>query len=153
MNRFEQFNAIIDSKLSSGEKLLLLTLHRHYNHDQKCSFPSITQLMEGMSLKNQQSFYKYKKSLEEQGILMTHHVKGKGNRYTIDYNLLTKCNVLTNDTVGHLQNVTTKRKRKEKDLTNNINYESLTYELYDRDYSYFYGGGWMQEELSTEFIC
>lgn len=155
MNRWEQFNLIMDSDLTQNEKMLLLTIFRNYNHDKGYSYPSKEQIMKTMGLKNESSYYKAKKNLENNHILITKNIKGIGNQYTINYEPLVK-RMLTNNKISDLQNVSisdlqnigTKRKEKIKEKENillNIN-ESHPY--YD-----YLNGQWMYSELSSELIC
>ena len=84
--------------------------------------------MKSMNLKNESSYYKAKKSLEEKGILKTTVIKGVGNRYMINYKALAN-NPLTNNDKSHLrlvsisdlQNVNPKIKEKTKEKEININ--------------------------------
>lgn len=128
MNRFEQFNLIIDSQLNSNEKLLLLVIHRYYNQDKGYAYPSKATIMNCMGLKNESSYYKAKKSLEEKGFLITKIVKGIGNEYRINYKCLTdnqhancKSSHLQLISNPHLQNKSTKIKNKTKEIDININ--------------------------------
>lgn len=128
MNRFEEFNMIIDSDLTGNEKLLLLVIHRYYNQKKGYAYPSKATIMNCMGLKNESSYYKVKKSLEERGILKTNVIKGIGNEYRINYKALAN-NPLTNSNVTHLrlvsvsdpQNVSKKIKNKTKEIDININ--------------------------------
>lgn len=89
MNRFEQFNLFVDSdKINGDEMRFLMTIHRYHNHEKGYSFPSIEKIMNGMKIKNRKSFYKIKQSLEKKGILITTMIKGIGNQYKINYQLL-----------------------------------------------------------------
>ena len=128
MNRFEQFNLIIDSDLGVNEKLLLLVIHRYYNQKKGYAYPSKATIMNCMGLKNESSYYRAKKSLEEKGILHTKIIKGIGNEYLINYKALTN-KPLTNKeeshlhliSVGDLQTVSTKGKENIKAKEININ--------------------------------
>lgn len=128
MNRFEQLNVIIDSDLTSNEKLLLLIIYRYYNQEKGYAYPSKATIMKAMNLKNESSYYRAKKSLEEKGVLHTKIVKGIGNEYLINYKLLAN-ESLTNNKKRHLrlvsashhQNVSTKIKNKTKEIDININ--------------------------------
>lgn len=128
MNRFEQFNMIIDSNLGANEKMLLLIIYRYYNQKKGYAYPSKTTIMNCMGLKNESSYYKAKKSLEEKGILKTTVIKGIGNEYRINYESLIN-NQHTNCKSPHLQlistpplqNVSTKIKEKTTEIDININ--------------------------------
>ena len=126
MNRFEQLNTIIDSDLTTNEKMLLLIIYRYYNQEKGYAYPSKSTIMKAMNLKNESSYYKAKKSLEEKGILVTTVVKGVGNEYRINYKCLTN-NSPVNCKSPHLQLISTlplqnvSKKIKEKTKENNIN--------------------------------
>ena len=143
MNRFEQFNTIMDSDLTQNEKMLLLTIFRFCNHDKGYSYPSKQQILKTMNLKNESSYYKAKKSLENNHILITKNIKGIGNQYTINYD---KISDLQNVSISDLQNIGTKRKEKIKEKEN-INI--LLTE--DNPYYEYLNGQWMLE-LSSEFL-
>lgn len=128
MNRFEQLNVIIDSDLTSNEKLLLLIIYRYYNREKGYAYPSKATIMKAMNLKNESSYYRAKKSLEEKGILKTKIVKGIGNEYLINYELLVNESLANNKeshlrlvSISDLQNVSTKIKEKTKEKDININ--------------------------------
>ena len=128
LNRFEEFNMIIDSDLTANEKMLLLVIHRYYNQEKGYAYPSKATIMTCMGLKNESSYYKAKKSLEEKGILKTKIVKGIGNEYLINYKLLANESLTNNEkrhlrlvSIGELQNVSTKIKNKTKEKEININ--------------------------------
>lgn len=81
-----------------------------------------------MGLKNESSYYKSKKSLEEKGILKTKVIKGIGNEYRINYDSLTnnphancKSPHLQLVSMSDLQNKSTKIKNKTKEIDININ--------------------------------
>ena len=155
MTRFEQFNLIMDSQLTQNEKLLLLVIFRYYNAEKGYSYPTKEQIMNSMGLKNESSYYKAKKNLENNHILFTKNIKGIGNQYYINYNQLTKRMTLTEDEIPNLQiisvsdfqNVSTKTKEKTKEKQNNI--------LITEDHPYYdyLNGGWMNCEISSDFIC
>ena len=155
MTRFEQFNLIMDSQLTQNEKLLLLVIFRYYNAEKGYSYPTKEQIMNSMGLKNETSYYKAKKNLENNHILFTKNIKGIGNQYYINYNQLTKRMTLAEDEIPNLQiisvsdfqNVSTKRKEKTKEKQNNI----LISE--DNPYYDYLNGGWMYCEISSDFIC
>ena len=65
MNRFEQFNLIMDSNLTQNEKLLLLVIFRYYNTEKGYSYPTKEQIMKSMGLKNESSYYKAKKKFRK----------------------------------------------------------------------------------------
>lgn len=154
MNRFEQLNLIIDSELTHNEKMLLLTIFRYYNHEKGYSYPSKNQIMKAMSLKNETSYYKAKKNLENNHILITKNVKGVGNQYIIDYESLTKCkhtddkiSDLQNESVSDLQSESTKRKEKIKEK------KILEYIHSENNPNFEYISGQWMFELSSDFLC
>ncbi|WP_163189021.1 helix-turn-helix domain-containing protein [Clostridium sporogenes] len=146
MDRWEQFNSIIDNNnLSSKGKLLLLVIFRYYNSQKKYSYPSKATIKSKCGFTTDRDYYKYVKELEKNNFLKKETIKGKGCKFYITHyqndsdcqndsnthcqnDSNTHCQNdsnthCQNDSNTHCQNDSTKRKEKKKE--NILSYDEV----------------------------
>lgn len=173
MNRWEQFNMIInDEDLSKDAKLLLLTIFRYINYETGYCTASTDTLMKKSRIGNRNTFTKSRYELVMKGWIQFNSIRGKGSTYMItkgsEVNNVSKVNdsYLNNITftseqsnvseVNDKKNLLKENKKENKLITSTTgtNSELLKYIHSESNPHFDYiNGQWMFEELSSEFIC
>ena len=174
MNRWEQFNMIInDEDLSKDSKLLLLTIFRYINHETGYCTASTNTLMAKSKIGNRNTFSKARYELVMKGWIQFNSVRGKGSTYMItkgsEVNNVSKVNdsYLNNITftseqsnvsvVNYKKNLLKENKKENKLITSTTgtNSDLLNYIMSEDnpDYDYLHNFGWMYCEMSSCFIC
>ena len=157
MNRWEQFNAIInDESLSKDAKLLLLTIFRYINHETGYCTASVELLMKKARIGNRNTFSKARYELVLKGWIQYASAKGKGTKYII-------CN---STELHNSSEVNGSEVHNSMFSTGQLNSADLNYKkkylkenkkeniLLTKDnpyYDYIANGGWMYE-LSDDLI-
>lgn len=172
MNRWEQFNQIMDNHtLTSNQKSLLLAIYRFINHETNLAYPSIDTLMKTSGIKSKSTFLKVRTELVEQELIQYNQ---SGNKCLYQLTLKNCTNQKSdwynnsNQVVQNLSQDGTeldhKKKNKRKNEPININNrpvetgtksnQSLLDYIQSKENPYYdyLNGGWMYE-MSSEFIC
>lgn len=160
MNRWEQFNTLIDDEtLTKDEKALALVIFRYINHETGFCTASTETLMNKSRIGNRNTFNKARFGLVNAGYLQYNSVRGKGTIYQLTFRSEhTELNTPRSEVVNEMyQNCTIKRNKKENrtEMINNNKYHVLEM-IQSKDnqyYDYLHNYGWMYSEMSTEFIC
>ena len=176
MNRWEQFNMIInDEDLSKDSKLLLLTIFRYINHETGYCTASTTTLMVKSKIGNRNTFSKARYELVMKGWIQFNSVRGKGSTYMItkgsEVNNVSKVNdsYLNNITftseqlnvsdMNYKKNLLKENKKENKLITSTTGTNSdLLKFIHSKDNPHFdyINGGWMSCEfanLDSCFLC
>ena len=168
MNRWEQFNQIMDNHtLTSNQKSLLLAIYRFINHETNLAYPSIDTLMKTSGIKSKSTFLKVRTELVEKELIQYNQ---SGNKCLYQLTLKNCTNQKSdwyNNSNQVVQNLSQdgaildhKKKNKRKNEPININNrpvetgtKSNQFILTkDNPYYDYLNGGWMYE-MSSEFIC
>ncbi len=159
MNRWEEFNYIMDSNLSSNQKSLLLAIYRFINHETGLAYPSIETLMKTSGIKSKSTFLKIRKELVEQELIQYNQ---NGNKclyqLTIKNEPIQKSDWYNNssEVVQNYSHIGTKLDHKKKNYRknepiNNINNCTIGTKLNHQQMVQYYNKNWMYE-LSTDLI-
>lgn len=161
MNRWEQFNTLIDDEtLTKDEKALALVIFRYINHETGFCTASTETLMKKSRIGNRNTFNKARFGLVNAGYLQYNSVRGKGTIYSLTFRsehteLNTPCSEVVNEMY---QNCTIKRNKKENrtEMINNNSAEvnhvlEMIQNKNNPYYYYLHNYGWMYE-MSSELI-
>lgn len=154
MNRFELINAIVDdTTLTSTQKMILVALWR-FSDENGISYPSVSKIMSCSGIANQKTYYNNRDKLIELGWLKVEQIKGKGCIYQIV--VPTQSQILQNDSVPTSKIADTDTS-KSVEQTEQLTYQSKELLKYIHSESNphldYISGGYLYEELSSEFTC
>ena len=173
MNRWEQFNMIInDEDLSKDSKLLLLTIFRYINHETGYCTASTNTLMAKSKIGNRNTFTKARYELVMKGWIQFNSIRGKGSTYMItkgsELNNVADMNgSLVNDStftseqlnvadMNYKKNLLKENKKENKLITSTTSASSELLKFIHSESNPYYdyiNGGWMYCEMSSCFIC
>ena len=153
MNRFTLINAIVDdTTLTSTQKAILTALWR-FSDERGISYPSVNKLMICSGIANQKTYYNNRDKLIELGWLKVEQIKGKGCIYKIE--VPTQSQNVQNDSVP-TSNIADTDTSNIAEQTNHLKYQSKEILKYihseDNPYLSYISGGYLYEELSSEFL-
>lgn len=159
MNRWEQFNNIInDESLSKDAKLLLLTIFRYINHETGYCTASVETLMKKARIGNRNTFSKARYELVMKGWIQYNSERGKGTKYIIidrtELNNVADMNgSQVNDSTFSTEQSNGAVVNNKKNVLKENTKEILKY-IHSESNPYFdyINGGWMYE-MSSDFIC
>ena len=159
MNRWEQFNSIInDESLSKDAKLLLLTIFRYINHETGYCTASVETLMKKARIGNRNTFSKARYELVMKGWIQYNSERGKGTKYIIidrtELNNVADMNgSQVNDSTFNTEQLNVAVVNNKKNVLKENTKEILKYiHSESNPYLSYISGQWMFEELSSEFL-
>lgn len=154
----QTFNAIIDMDLTSNEKSLLLAILRHVNHQTGECYPSVETLMKKSGIKSKTTFLKVRKNLVEKGLLQ-YNQRGKNLFYMITLPSTKSNQYKINEPVQNLHETSTKFNLNQSTVGlqteyNKENKQNILKYIHSESNPYFeyLNGGYLYEELSSEFL-
>ena len=149
MTMIELFNSIIDmTDINAQEKSFLLCLLRHMNHTTKECFPSLETLQKKSGIKSKSTLLKVRQSLLDKG-LISYQKSGTKVYYSINIipvHNFNRTGTDFNENESNFRPQTEYKTEKEQNILKYIHSE-------DNPYLSYISGGYLYEELSSEFIC
>lgn len=162
MNRWTQFNAIInDESLSKDAKLLLLTIFRYINHETGYCTASVELLMKKARIGNRNTFSKARYELVLKGWIQYNSAKGKGTKYIIcnstelhnssEVNGSEVNGSMFSTDISNSAELNYKKKYLKENKKENINIINTTPKLTYEEMNQYYNDNWFYE-MSNDII-